>query len=66
MDDTSAEWRGSVERRLAALEKDVAIILSNYATREDLARLESKLIRWFFATATALALAAFTAGKYLP
>lgn len=79
MDDTTSEWRHSVERRLGSLETDVAVIRSNYATKEDLARLEtelarletrmtaleSRLIRWFFATATGLSMVAFAAGRYL-
>jgi len=72
MDDTTSEWRNSVERRLGSLETDVAVIRSNYATKEDLARLEtrmtaleSRLIRWFFASATGLSVAAFAAGRYL-
>jgi hypothetical protein len=31
------------ERRFASLEKNVAIIMSNYATKEDLAKLETQL-----------------------
>jgi len=43
MDDKAfSEWRASIERRIGALERDVAVILSNYVTREDLARLEGR------------------------
>lgn len=72
MDDTTAEWRSSMERRIGALETDVAIIRSNYATKEDLANverrlegqisaLEARLIKWFVATAAAMSLVSFSA-----
>jgi hypothetical protein len=35
-DEGMDQWQESVEARLAALERDVAIIRSNYATKEDL------------------------------
>ncbi|NVD99639.1 hypothetical protein [Massilia sp. BJB1822] len=52
---------GSFDQRLGTLEKDVAVIKSNYATREDLMKTENRLIKWFVATSTALAAAAITA-----
>lgn len=72
MDDTTAEWRSSIERRIGALETDVAIIRSNYVTKEDLANverrlegqisaLEARLIKWFVATAAAMSLVSFSA-----
>ena len=33
------------ERRFAAIEQNVAIIMSNYATKEDIARLETQMAR---------------------
>ena len=33
------------EHRFAAIEQNVAVILSNYATREDIARLETQIVR---------------------
>ncbi|AXA93758.1 hypothetical protein [Massilia sp. YMA4] len=74
---------GGTERRFAAIERDVAVLVSNYCTKEDIARvelklldrfgrldatmaeLESRMVRWFFATTVSLAAVAFTAGKFL-
>ncbi|MGB9992198.1 hypothetical protein [Pseudoduganella rhizocola] len=61
MDDTTAEWRSSMERRIAALETDVAVIRSNYATKEDIGALEMRLVKWFVATAAAMSLVSFSA-----
>lgn len=33
------------ERRFGAIEQNVAVILSNYATKEDIARLETQIVR---------------------
>jgi predicted fused transcriptional regulator/phosphomethylpyrimidine kinase len=61
MDDTTAEWRNSMERRIGTLETDVAVIRSNYATKQDLAALEMRLVKWFVATAAAMSLVSFSA-----
>lgn len=43
-EDQHAAGRNAIERRLAAVGCDVAVIRSNYATKEDLAKLESRVI----------------------
>lgn len=50
---------------LATVERDVAVIRSNYATREDLTALETRILKWFVATAVTLAGAAFAAAKWI-
>ncbi|UMR32361.1 hypothetical protein MJ904_09410 [Massilia sp. MB5] len=43
MEEAQADWCRNVDGRLCGLEKDVAVILSNYVTKEDLARVEGRL-----------------------
>jgi len=45
MVDDQEITRQEFERRLATLEQNVALILSNYATKEDIARLETQMAR---------------------
>ena len=58
------------EPRLRVVEQHVATILSNYATRadvlavrEDIAKLEAAMLRWFLATTISIATVAFSLGK---
>lgn len=45
MVDDQEITRQAYERRLATLEQNVAVIISNYATKEDIARLETQMAR---------------------
>jgi hypothetical protein len=71
--DQILERPGDIERRLSAVEINLAVVKSNYATKEDIAKLhetiaagdhrlelkmaqmETRLIKWFIATAITLA-----------
>jgi hypothetical protein len=60
MDDMN-ERISTLGKDLSALRTDVAVIRSNYATREDLAVLEASLLKWgfgAFATLTGITVAA--------
>lgn len=45
MADDQEDFRQNAERRLSAIECDVAVIKSNYATKEEIARLETQMAR---------------------
>ena len=51
--------------RLSALEADLAVVKSNYATKEDLAKIEGTLLKWFIGTAVVISCIAFTAAKFI-
>ncbi|WP_139260693.1 hypothetical protein [Duganella sacchari] len=42
-------------QRLAVVEMDMAVIKSNHARREDIAKLQNTLLKWFVTTAITLA-----------
>lgn len=71
MDEDTKERFNSVDRRLGALEGleprlhaleiDVAVIRSNYATKADLEALEKRLVKWLVGSVTAMSLVTFSA-----
>lgn len=61
-----------VRTRLAVIEEQVRNMLANMATKEDIAnlraeiaRIESRMLRWFIGTAIALTTLAFAAAKLI-
>ena len=68
MEDRRSKLESITEKtleRLSALEVDLAMVKSNYATKEDLAKMEGTLLRWFIGTAVALAGIAFAAARFI-
>ena len=51
--------------RMSALEVDLAVGKSNYATKEDLAKMEGTLLKWFIGTAVAISGIAFAAARFI-
>lgn len=68
MEDRRSKLESITEKtleRLSALEVDLAVVKSNYATKEDLAKMEGTLLKWFIGTAVALAGIAFAAARFI-
>ena len=66
----------ALDKDMATLKTDVAVIRSNYATttalateigsvRADIARLEATILKWFIGTAVTMASVAFAAARFV-
>jgi hypothetical protein len=64
MDDMN-ERIAALGKDMSALTIDMAVVRSNYATKADLATLETNVVKWFVVTATTLAGVAFAIAKYI-
>jgi len=51
--DVTKEGLAVVKADLATVKADVGAIRANYATKEDLARLEASMMQWFIGTSIA-------------
>jgi hypothetical protein len=51
--------------RISSVELGLAVITSNYATREDIAKTEGTLLKWFIGTAITMVSLAFAAAKLI-
>lgn len=55
----------NTSEHLATIERDVAVIRSNYATKADMAASEATILKWMIGTAITLVSLAFAAAKII-